>query len=383
MKRGHSNTIMLNKSLNQYCYWVLAPQISTADDNIEYYYDFTQSIAEYTRVFEELKLNWRWQPVTIDDYKEVIANVAASANGLTPLVINLCDGDEVNGAPGVSVIHELEKHNLVYTGSGDFFYRITTSKIPMKQAFDEAGVPNALWEAIDSDGKNIKGIFERLGCPLIVKPAISGGSMGLTVKNVVHNETEMRLLIKQLDEGYRGWDFTCGGLLAEQFIKGREFTTFVTGSCHAGNVIFYKPVERVFHQSLPEEEQFLSFERLWEIYEEESTMPDNAYVYEYQPVPKHLLKAIKEISLQAYESVKGTGYGRMDIRMDAEGNLYMLEVNAQCGLSEDEDYTSIGAIIKQTGKSFTTLVTEVIRDAIKRFDMARESRSKATAPVAV
>ena len=34
----------------------------------------------------------------------------------------------------------------------------------------------------------------------------------------------------------------------------------------------------------------------------------------------------------------------------------MLEVNAQCGLSEDEDYTSIGAILRYSGKTFSDLV---------------------------
>ena len=63
-----------------------------------------------------------------------------------PLVLNLCDGDEINGTPGVSVIHELEKCKLVYTGSDAHYYNITTSKIPMKKAFDEAGVSNAKWE---------------------------------------------------------------------------------------------------------------------------------------------------------------------------------------------------------------------------------------------
>lgn len=370
------NRFMQTDALKKYYYWVLAPQISTTDGNIECYYDFTQSIAEYTAVFNELEVNWKWQPVTINDYREVVARIAASGNGLTPLVINLCDGDEINGAPGVSVIHELEKHGLIYTGSEDFFYRITTSKIPMKRAFDASGVPNALWEEVEPDGSNITGIFNRLGSPLIIKPAISGGSMGLTIKNVVHNETELRQRVTELNQGYRGWNFTCGGLIAEQFIKGREFTTFVTGSCSAGNVVFYQPVERVFHQSLPEEEQFLSFDRLWEIYEDEQAMPDNGYVYEYHTVAPELVPQLEAISLQAYQSVNGTGYGRMDIRMNDKGELFMLEVNAQCGLSEDEDYTSIGAIIKRTGKSFTTLVTEVIADAIRRKAINHERHSE-------
>jgi D-alanine-D-alanine ligase len=46
--------------------------------------------------------------------------------------------------------------------------------------------------------------------------------------------------------------------------------------------------------------------------------------------------------------------------------LYMLEVNAQCGLSEDEDYTSIGAILRYADKSFTQLIREIIHDAFAR-----------------
>jgi D-alanine-D-alanine ligase len=48
------------------------------------------------------------------------------------------------------------------------------------------------------------------------------------------------------------------------------------------------------------------------------------------------------------------------------GKLYMLEVNAQCGLSEDEDYTSIGAILRYSGATFTDLVHKIIDDAFAR-----------------
>jgi D-alanine-D-alanine ligase len=53
--------------------------------------------------------------------------------------------------------------------------------------------------------------------------------------------------------------------------------------------------------------------------------------------------------------------------MDAQtGKLYVLEVNAQCGLSEDEDYTSIGAILRVSEKSFATMVIEIIEDAMRQ-----------------
>ena len=82
-------------------------------------------------------------------------------------------------------------------------------------------------------------------------------------------------------------------------------------------------------------------------------MPGNEDFYDYhRPAPK-LMKALEQLSLDAYIAVGGTGYGRLDIRMDkTTGKLYMLEVNAQCGLSEDEDYTSIGAILRYSETTF-------------------------------
>ena len=96
-------------------------------------------------------------------------------------------------------------------------------------------------------------------------------------------------------------------------------------------------------------------------------MPDNDNFYEYQEVESVLSTAIQELSLAAYKSVGGTGYTRVDIRMDEKtGRLFILEVNAQCGLSEDEDYTSIGAILRVNNTSFTQMITEVIEDALIR-----------------
>lgn len=356
-----------------YLVWVLAPHLESEDPNIQYYYDFTQSIKEYTRVFSELNTEWKWQPVTMENFKTIIASIAGESGNKTPLVLNLCDGDEVNGTPGVSVIHELEKAGLIYTGSDAHFYTITTSKIPMKKAFDKAGVANAGWRVITEKKGSVKGICKRVGTPLIIKPAVSGGSMGVSVKNVVNSEEELAERIEEIKKGYRGWNLLADGLFVEQFITGPEYTTFITGSSNdPEHCIVYEPVERVFHESLPETEKFLSFDRLWEIYEDETPMPEQGNFYEYRPVHGDLVQQLKQLSLDAYKACGGMGYTRIDIRQDtATGKLYMLEANAQCGLSEDENYTSIGAILKASGVSFTRVITEILKDALRR-SMLRE-----------
>ncbi|MFZ1307168.1 MAG: hypothetical protein WAT20_03330 [Ferruginibacter sp.] len=374
------NPFMSSVSFQQIKVWVLAPLLETNDANIDYYYDFSQSIAEYEKTFAELGIEWKWQPVTINNYAEVIALITKEKDfgNKTPVVFNLCDGDEVNGTPGISVVKLLEEKGLIYTGSDEYFYRITTSKIPMKKAFDKARVPSAKWKAIH-DKNDIENIFELLGTPVIVKPSISGGSMGVGIKNVVNNQTELEEQVNKMFDGYRGWDLAADGLIAESFITGPEFTVMISGSYNnPANAKIYTPVERVFHESLPEKEKFLSFDRLWEIYEDETPMPNEANFYEYALPDAKLIDEIKKISWDAYVACKGCGYTRADIRMDKEtGKLYVLEVNAQCGLSEDEDYTSIGAILRFSGNTFTELVSEIINDAFTRLSASQLKRRTA------
>jgi D-alanine-D-alanine ligase len=352
-----------------YFVWVIAPYLETKDPNLQYYYDYTQSILEYTQVFSEIGCEWKWVNVTLPKVEEVILTIKNDATAKIKIVINLCDGDEQNGVPGLSVIAALEKYDLAYTGSNDFFYHITTSKIPMKEAFDRHHVPTAAWKVVQPDEADLANLFKQIGKVLIVKPAVSGGSMGLSVKNVVSNESEFSAILTQMQEGYRGWKLDTGGIFVEEFVNGREFTTLVVGSStHPEAIRFYPPVERVFHASLPEKEQILSFDRLWETYDKESPMPNSGVLYNYCEPEAELVPVLKQISLQAFQSVGGMGYGRLDIRMNKEtGKFYVLEVNAQCGLSEDENYTSIGAILRFAKKSFTYLIIQIIEDGLTRY----------------
>ncbi|MEJ1240464.1 hypothetical protein WBG78_20140 [Chryseolinea sp. T2] len=348
--------------------WVLAPYLETDDPNLKYYYDYTQSIAEYQKVFDEIGCEWKWANVMINTIDEVIGGIRPGSGNKTPIVINLCDGDELNNIPGVSVIAVLEKHDLIFTGSDDFFYRITTSKIPMKEAFDLYHVPTPRWDVVGAD-TDAKELFSSIGETLIVKPAISAGSLGLSIRNVVSTPEAFRDIVSDMQNGYRGWKLDTGGIFVEEFIAGREFTVLLVGSStHPESISFYPAVERVFHESLPDREQFLSFDRLWETYDAETPFEDNGSLYNYKEVEGDFVDELKRISLLAFKAVGGMGYGRLDIRMDKHtGKLYVLEINAQCGLSEDENYTSIGAILRFAKKSFTYLIIEILQDGLTRY----------------
>ena len=150
----------------------------------------------------------------------------------------------------------------------------------------------------------------------------------------------------------------------------------ITGSAsNPGSLNVYAPVERVFHDALPENEKFLSFDRLWNLYDRETPLPGEENLYNYSIAPAELIEPLRKITVDAYRSVGGTGYGRLDIRMDTRtGGLYVLEVNAQCGLSEDEDYTSIGAILRLSGNTFTGMVAAILDNALARKKERKTSR---------
>ena len=365
-----TNPFLSAVPLNQLYVWVLAPYVESSDANINYYYDFSQSIAEYSRAFDELGVAWKWQPVTMKNYASVIKTITKEneRDSRTHVVFNICDGDEINGAPGISVVRMLEEKGLLYTGADEFFYDITTSKIPMKLAFDKANIPTADWQEIRTREQDLSTIIDKLGSPIIVKPSVSGGSMGVGVRNVVSTTKDLNEQVQHMFDGYRGWQLTSDGIIAESFINGPEYTVLIVGSYDKpGKAKIYEPVERIFHPSLPDKEKFLSFDRLWEIYEEESAMPNEGNFYEYQLPNAALIEEIKKISWDAYVATKGKGYTRIDVRMDKDTKkMYVLEVNAQCGLSEDEDYTSIGAILRLSGKTFTQLIVAIINDAYQR-----------------
>ena len=189
------------KQTAAYKVWIFAPFLETDDPTLKFYYDYTQSIAEYTKVFSEINCEWEWVNVTMQNIQEAIAKVKTNTTKQN-IVLNLCDGDEINEVPGISVIHALDANNITYTGSDSYFYKVTTSKITMKEAFGEHGVAMPKW--VKLNGHIDKNMFRKTGKPAIVKPAISAGSMGISVKNVVNDLDELKDVLTDIKKGFKG-----------------------------------------------------------------------------------------------------------------------------------------------------------------------------------
>jgi D-alanine-D-alanine ligase len=315
-------------------------------------FDTLQSKRELAHAFRELNLAWIWQPV-IDTNIETVIEQAGRDNSI---VLNLCDG--IGGTPGECVVAALERAGIRFTGADSEFYRISTSKLVMKEMMNAAGIPTPAFEALSA---SVAGVCARVGTPLLVKPDASAASGGIFLRSKVSRDEDIEDLRDRMTGAPMPRFCDSRLLFAERFIEGPEFTVFVMGNwCDPGSVRCLPPAERVFNASIPDGEKFLSYERYWGVYRDETPPPDGGPFYGYAACEARLAPMLMEISRGAYIAVHGMGYARVDLRIDrATGELFVLEVNANCGLSQD-DQTSTGCILRLAGMSLADLLKEIL-----------------------
>ena len=330
-------------------------------------YDLPAFRDEVDAWFAALGYEWAWVPVTLKNMQSTIDGLDDACRAQRCLVMNLCDGNEVDGSPGVSVVRALEDAAIPFTGSSSFFYDITTYKVALKTLLRDRGVPTAPFVALRDLPADVARIGTEVGYPAFVKPEVSAGSGGIGLKSRVHDEAGVMARVATLLATEDGEFYRRSGIFAERFIDGPEFTVLVVADRRAPHgARAYPPAQRLFHSALPRHERFLSYDRYWSEYKEESRLPEGEPFYRFGKAPAHLRDRLADLAVRAFEAVGGQGYGRVDMRLeDASDELFVLEVNANCGISGDKE-TSVGEILLQSEIPATTLVSEILRDAYDR-----------------
>ncbi|MBF0333247.1 MAG: hypothetical protein HQL40_06305 [Alphaproteobacteria bacterium] len=310
-------------------------------DNVDYEdADVWDDLATW---FADPKLDWDWVPVTARTLADVVADVGRAAPPGEIAVVNLCDGDDHNGFPGLSVIHALEAAGLPYTGADPAFFERSTRKLVMKPLFAAAGVATSPWVAIHDPEVDLRRAAETIGFPLFIKPDMSAGAAGICRTSLVHDHDQAMARVRLLLGGMHGLSIGLGGIFAERYLPGREFTVLVIAdAAHPDGFRALRPCEKRFDPSLPPGERFSTHDLG---YIEEAT-EDGAPAYYGVPVEDEIVEPLRRTAMDAFAAVGGTGYGRVDIRQDGDGRFVVLEVNAACALSSPHMAFS-GATIRQ------------------------------------
>ena len=257
-----------------------------------------------------------------------------------PNVLKLCqEADTVfmalhgsNGEDGkIQAMFELM--DIPFTGSNYLGSALAMDKEVSKQLFRENKVPTP-WGIVLHKGDPVQRSDENeVGLPCVVKPACGGSSVGVSV---VRSEAEYEKAVK---EGFTYEDV----LIVERYIEGREFSVgVVNGKPYP--VIEIAPISG-----------FYDYHNKYAAGSMVETCP--------ALISDELTKKIQDAAVRAYQALRVDGYGRVDVMMDRQENVYCLEMNTLPGMTPTSLLPQEAAVL---GMDFAALCEKLIEVSLDR-----------------
>jgi len=284
--------------------------------------------------------------IAVDHFsKDLVQTLARLA---PKFVFNLCE--EINGKVELEmcVAGLLDLMNIPYTGSGPLALGLALDKHRMKQILRSAGIPTA------------KGYLHLRGCdldprpvrfPVIVKPVHEDASLGINSDSVCYDHAHLQKQVAYVHDVYRQ------EALVEEYLDGREFNVSLVGDGQPEVLA----ISEIDFRSMPEQEpRIVSYRAKWD---EESAVYGGTVPICPANISKRLESRVKDLAVRAYECVGCRDYARVDMRSDARGNVYVLEVNPNPDISPKAGFARAA---EAAGYTYADIILRICQSAMER-----------------
>jgi D-alanine-D-alanine ligase len=248
----------------------------------------------------------------------------AIADWKPDVVFNLLE--EFNGIVTYDqhVVAFLELMRQPYTGCNPRGLLLSRDKSLCKQLLTFHRIPTPQF-AVFPRGARIH-VPRRLRFPLFVKSTVEDASLGIAQASVVEDAAKLKERIEFVHEQVRS------DALVEEFIEGRELYVGVMGNDRLTRL----PVWEMVFGSMPDSLAAIATRKVkW----------DKRYQAKYgittraaEDLPAAVLATLDKLSRRIYRTLGLSGYARMDFRVKPDGQVYVLEANANPNLEAAEDF---------------------------------------------
>jgi D-alanine-D-alanine ligase len=284
-----------------------------------------------------------WVPVPVEFDGDPTAWLARLASGRFQLVFNLCEGLNNQGAGEPVAAGLVELLGVPLTGAPSEMLGLCLRKDRTNAVLRAHGISIPDWLPVRPNAP--LGPWRRF--PAIVKPAAEDGSFGIANDSVVHDRAALETVTAR---GCRQW----GRMLVQRFIRGREFTLAIVG----GRVL---PHAEIDFSGLPRHlPAVVTYAAKWDYGspEEQGTVPHCP-----ARLTAGLASRLTRLARQVWTAVDGAGYGRIDVRMDARGTLFVADVNPNPDLGPSVGLARQAAA---AGWNYVDLIARIVEDALSR-----------------
>jgi D-alanine-D-alanine ligase len=222
------------------------------------------------------------------------------------------------------VVAFLELMHQPYTGCNPRGMLLSRDKVLSKQLLSYHRLPTPQFMVFPR-GKKPR-IPKKLRFPLFVKSSTEDASLGIAHASVVADEKQLAERIAFIHEQ------THSDALVEEYIEGRELYVGVLGN----DRLKVLPVWEMTFGSLPENLPAIATRKVkWDRGYQQRYGITTAAAADLEDV---VLARLEQLSKRIFRALHLTGYARMDFRLRPDGELYVLEANANPNISAAEDF---------------------------------------------
>jgi D-alanine-D-alanine ligase len=227
----------------------------------------------------------------------------------------------------------LELLGVPYTGSGHLSSALAMDKIMTKRLWQQVGLATPDYRVI-SHAQELEALPQALGLPLILKAPNEGSTIGLSKVSAPEDLMDSYEQVRPFDET----------ILAEKFIAGRELTVALLGRGQGARAL---PIVEIIAPGG-------NYDFQSKYYSDQTQYLCPA------PLPDALAEQIREIAVQAYQTLNCEGWARADLILDSDMKPWLLEMNTSPGMTS---HSLVPMAAKAAGIEFGQLCREILMRA--------------------
>jgi len=261
-------------------------------------------------------------------------------------VFNLCESLAGDARGEGVVAGVLEQLGLPFTGSPALALGLALHKDQAKALLRGSGIPTPDWSVLSEGAPLAPGLP---AFPVIVKPAREDASIGITFGSVASDVEGLRQAVQRV------WRMRQPALV-ERFVDGRELCVSFLGNGLRAAL----PVrEMSFGPSFAGRPRIVSYLAKWD----PSTPEFRDTTSGPCDLPPETRSRVVESARRAFEVLGCRDYGRVDLRLDAGGTPWVIDVNPNCDLHPEAGYARAAGA---AGMDYPSLIATLLENALER-----------------
>ena len=261
------------------------------------------------------------------------------------IVFNIAEGMWGRGREA-QVPAILEAYRIPHVFSDQLTMALCLDKGMTKRLWQHDGLPTPEFCVVSDLSELGRCLGQLPGLPVFVKPVHEGTSKGIDGGAVAGSIAGLRAQVEWVLGTYKQ------PALVERCLKGPEFTVGILGNGSEAEVFGVLQVE------------VLDTSGIYGFLQKEEC---EARV-RYKLVESDALRNdLTELALRAYHVVECKDAGRIDVRLDLDGNPYLLEINPLPGLHPT--HSDLPMMAPHAGVTYDTLIATILNHAIARWEL--------------